>query len=118
MDSEKLSSNSDRYGRRLTLIGCLAWASLMTLFVAASPNLEILIGLRFLAGLALGGLLPTALACMSEVSAAGRGRHRGSCRPSCRRRPAPRTWPRAARAGPGVTAEGLSALVSRRTSLG
>jgi AAHS family benzoate transporter-like MFS transporter len=63
---------TDRYGRRMTLIGCLAWASLMTLLVAASPNLEIFIGLRFLAGLALGGLLPIALAYMSEASTAGR----------------------------------------------
>jgi MFS family permease len=63
---------TDRYGRRRTLIGCLAWASVMTLLVAASPNLEVFIGLRFLAGLALGGLLPIALAYMSQASAEGR----------------------------------------------
>ncbi|MET0469024.1 MAG: aromatic acid/H+ symport family MFS transporter [Aeromicrobium sp.] len=63
---------TDRHGRRLTLIGCLAWASVMTLLVAASPTVEVFIGLRFPAGLALGGLLPIALAYMSEASAHGK----------------------------------------------
>jgi MFS family permease len=63
---------TDRHGRRVTLIGCLAWSSLMTLLVAASPSVEVFIGLRFLAGLSLGGLLPIALAYMSEASREGR----------------------------------------------
>lgn len=63
---------TDRFGRRAALIGCLAWASLMTTLIAVSPTLEVFVGLRFLAGLALGGMLPVALAYMSEASVAGR----------------------------------------------
>ena len=62
---------SDRYGRRLTLIGCVASFSLLTLGCAVAPDIWTFAGLRFLAGLGLGGCLPTALAMASEYAPAG-----------------------------------------------
>lgn len=63
---------TDRFGRRVTLIGSVAAFSVLTLLVAVAPNVEVFIILRFLAGLFLGGCLPIALAFMSETSARGR----------------------------------------------
>jgi len=63
---------TDRFGRRLVLIGCVAWFSFFTVLMAFAPNIETFIVLRFLIGLGIGGCLPVALAYMSEASASGR----------------------------------------------
>ncbi len=59
---------SDRFGRRRLFIGLLAFFSLMMLLVSVAPN-PLLFGLfRFLAGLAFGGIPPTAIAQAFEFS--------------------------------------------------
>lgn len=59
---------SDRYGRRRLFIGLLAFFSLMMLCVSVAPS-PLLFGLfRFLAGLAFGGIPPTAIAQTFEFS--------------------------------------------------
>ena len=64
---------TDRFGRRNTLISCIAVFSTLTLAVAFAQNVAQFTTLRFLAGLGLGACLPTALAFMSEHARAGRG---------------------------------------------
>ncbi len=63
---------TDRFGRRVSLITCIATFSLFTLLVAWAPSVEIFTLLRFLAGLGLGACLPTALAFMSEYAVLGK----------------------------------------------
>lgn len=59
---------SDRFGRRRLFITLLAFFSLMMLLVAVAPT-PLLFGLfRFLAGLAFGGIPPTAIAQTFEFS--------------------------------------------------
>ncbi|MGY1727388.1 MFS transporter [Geodermatophilus sp. SYSU D01062] len=63
---------TDLVGRRKALIGAVASFSLFTLLCAFAPN-EVVFGvLRFLAGLGLGGCLPTAIAMVNEFTRAGR----------------------------------------------
>ena len=57
---------TDRYGRRRSLISCIAIFSVFTLAVAFAQDVTQFTALRFLAGLGLGACLPTALAYMSE----------------------------------------------------
>ena len=57
---------TDRFGRRTSLISCIAIFSVFTLLVAFAPNVASFAVLRFLAGLGLGACLPTALAFMTE----------------------------------------------------
>lgn len=64
---------TDRYGRRKSLITCIAAFSVFTLLVAFAPNIATFAVLRFLAGLGLGACLPTALAFMTEYAPSGRG---------------------------------------------
>jgi len=64
---------TDRYGRRRSLITCIAMFSVFTLLVAFSPNITTFAILRFLGGLGLGACLPTALAFMTEYAREGRG---------------------------------------------
>ncbi|MEV4671368.1 MULTISPECIES: MFS transporter [Actinomadura] len=59
---------SDRLGRRLPLITCLVWFSLCMIGSALAPSPEVLGIARFLAGLGLGGLLPTASALLMEYA--------------------------------------------------
>ncbi len=59
---------TDRFGRRLTVIGCVALFSVLTIAVAFSQNVTQFTVLRFLAGLGLGAVMPTALAFMSEYA--------------------------------------------------
>ncbi|MFJ3804367.1 MFS transporter [Streptomyces sp. NPDC090088] len=59
---------TDRFGRRKTLIGCLAWFSVLTGLCAVTPSPEMFGLLRFVAGLGLGGVLPTATALTGEYS--------------------------------------------------
>ena len=59
---------SDRFGRRPLFIGLLAFFSLMMFLVSVAPT-PFLFGLfRFLAGLAFGGIPPTAIAQTFEFS--------------------------------------------------
>jgi MFS transporter, AAHS family, benzoate transport protein len=63
---------TDRVGRRAALIGAVAGFSLLTLLCAFAPNAIVFGVLRFLAGLGLGGCLPTAIAMVNEFTRAGR----------------------------------------------
>lgn len=64
---------TDRVGRRISLMGCIALFSVLTLALAWAPNVEVFTALRFLGGLGLGACLPTALAYMTEQAPPGRG---------------------------------------------
>lgn len=59
---------TDTLGRRKTLIGCLIWFSVMTGLCAIATSPEAFGAFRFLAGLGLGGVLPTATALAGEYS--------------------------------------------------
>jgi MFS transporter, AAHS family, benzoate transport protein len=63
---------TDLIGRRKALIGAVAFFSLLTLLCAFAPNPEVFGMLRFLAGIGLGGCLPTAIAMVNEFTRAGR----------------------------------------------
>ena len=63
---------TDRFGRRRALIACVTWFSVLTLAVAFAGSVAAFTALRFLAGLGLGAVLPTALAYMSEDARPGR----------------------------------------------
>jgi MFS transporter, AAHS family, benzoate transport protein len=64
---------SDYIGRRQTMLWTVVSFSVLTLLCAFAPNPWIFGLLRFLAGLGLGGVLPTALALINEYAARGRG---------------------------------------------
>ncbi|GAA4380414.1 aromatic acid/H+ symport family MFS transporter [Nocardioides caricicola] len=64
---------ADRFGRRRSLIGCVAWFSVLTVATAFATSSDMFIALRFLAGLGLGACLPSALALMSEYAPRDRG---------------------------------------------
>jgi AAHS family benzoate transporter-like MFS transporter len=64
---------TDVLGRRKALIGAVASFSFFTLLCAFAPGPEIFGTLRFLAGLGLGGCLPTAIAMVNEFTRGGRG---------------------------------------------
>jgi AAHS family benzoate transporter-like MFS transporter len=57
---------SDRLGRRTTILACTAWFSVFTALCAVAPNPETFGVLRLLAGLGLGGLVPSANALAAE----------------------------------------------------
>ena len=62
----------DVVGRRKALIGSVTAFSVLTLACAFAPN-EVVFGvLRFLAGIGLGGCLPTAIAIVNEFTRSGR----------------------------------------------
>ena len=63
---------TDRFGRRRTLLTCIALFSVCTLLTGFAPTIFWFVVLRVLAGLGLGACLPTALAYMSEHAAQGR----------------------------------------------
>ncbi|WP_181766269.1 MFS transporter [Streptomyces albidus (ex Kaewkla and Franco 2022)] len=63
---------TDRFGRRASLMTCIAVFSVLTLAIAWAPNIATFVALRFLAGLGLGACLPTALAYMTEYARPGR----------------------------------------------
>jgi MFS family permease len=62
---------TDKFGRRRTLIACIAWFSVFTIAVAFAPNVNTFITLRLLAGFGLGACLPIALTYMSEHAPSG-----------------------------------------------
>lgn len=64
---------TDRFGRRRSLIACVALFSVLTLAIPLAQDVTQFTTLRFLAGLGLGACLPTALAYMSEHASRGRG---------------------------------------------
>jgi MFS transporter, AAHS family, benzoate transport protein len=57
---------SDRLGRRRMVIACSAWFSMFTALCAVAPGPVAFGGLRLLAGLGLGGLVPCAGALAAE----------------------------------------------------
>ncbi|MGP4029938.1 MFS transporter [Actinomadura sp. 3N407] len=59
---------SDRIGRRIPMLGCLVWFSLCMIGCALATSPVELGAARFLAGLGLGGLLPTASALLMEYA--------------------------------------------------
>ncbi|MGH3309861.1 MAG: MFS transporter [Streptomyces sp.] len=63
---------TDRFGRRASLMTCIAVFSVLTLAIAWAPNIATFVALRFLSGLGLGACLPTALAYMTEYARPGR----------------------------------------------
>jgi MFS transporter, AAHS family, benzoate transport protein len=64
---------TDIIGRRQTVIWSVIIFSLLTLACAFAPNPFVFGILRFLAGLGLGGVLPTAIAMVNEFAGRGRG---------------------------------------------
>ncbi|MGY1722668.1 MFS transporter [Blastococcus sp. SYSU DS0533] len=63
---------TDLVGRRKALIGAVVAFSVLTLLCAFAPNALVFGVLRFLAGIGLGGCLPTAIAMVNEFTRAGR----------------------------------------------
>ena len=63
---------TDRVGRRKVLIGCLTFFSLAMAGCAVAPRVEVFAACRFLAGLGIGGVMPTAVALTVEWAPAGR----------------------------------------------
>ena len=57
---------ADRVGRRTILVGTVAWFGLACLASAFSPSLSILVALRFITGLGLGGAMPNAITLTAE----------------------------------------------------
>ena len=62
------SPASDRFGARRTLIGCMAIYAVLTLVTALAPSVRVLLLLRFVTGLALGGAMPSTIALVSEYA--------------------------------------------------
>lgn len=63
---------ADRFGRRYTIIVCVLIFSVFTLLVAFSPNVAMFTTFRFIAGLALGAVMPGCLAYISEHNKSGK----------------------------------------------
>ncbi|MGY1824078.1 MFS transporter [Geodermatophilus sp. SYSU D00079] len=63
---------TDLVGRRRALIGAVTSFSVFTLLCAFAPNAAVFGVLRFLAGIGLGGCLPTAIAMVNEFTRGGR----------------------------------------------
>jgi len=60
---------TDILGRRKVMIGCLLWFSIAMPLTALAPTPEVFGLLRFVTGLGLGGVVPTAIALTMEYSA-------------------------------------------------
>lgn len=58
---------SDTWGRRRTIIGCAIVFSVFTILCAFAPNAPVFGALRLLAGIGLGGLVPSANALVAEL---------------------------------------------------
>ncbi len=65
---------TDIVGRRKALVGAVTSFSLFTLLCALAPNAGVFGVLRFLAGIGLGGCLPTAIALVNEFTRRAAGR--------------------------------------------
>ena len=57
---------SDRFGRRRSMVAAVGCASALGLAVATMPDFELLVGMRFLEGMALGGIPAVAMAYLAE----------------------------------------------------
>ncbi|MGO2860180.1 MAG: MFS transporter, partial [Brevibacterium sp.] len=62
----------DRFGRRWSIIICVLVFSIFTLLVAFAPNVALFTIFRFIAGLALGAVMPSCLAYISEYNKSGK----------------------------------------------
>lgn len=62
----------DRFGRRWSIISCVLIFSVFTLLVAWAPNVAMFTVYRFIAGLALGAVMPSCLAYISEHNKSGK----------------------------------------------
>jgi MFS transporter, AAHS family, 4-hydroxybenzoate transporter len=58
---------ADRYGRRFTMLWCLLAFGLLTLATPLAATVSELFVLRFVAGLFLSGVIPNAIALVSEI---------------------------------------------------
>jgi AAHS family benzoate transporter-like MFS transporter len=58
---------ADSWGRRRTILGCAVVFSVFTVMCAFAPNAAIFGALRLLAGIGLGGLVPSANALVAEL---------------------------------------------------
>jgi AAHS family benzoate transporter-like MFS transporter len=58
---------ADSLGRRRTILGCAIVFSIFTILCAFAPNAAMFGGLRLLAGIGLGGLVPSANALVAEL---------------------------------------------------
>src|SRR5688572_24418761 len=63
---------TDLIGRRKVLLGCLVWFSLAMGLCAVAPSAGVFAAARFLAGLGLGGVMPTTVALTVEYAPADR----------------------------------------------
>ncbi len=63
---------TDLIGRRKVLLGCLVWFSLAMGACALAPSAGVFAACRFLAGLGLGGVMPTTVALTVEYAPADR----------------------------------------------
>ncbi|WP_256993613.1 MFS transporter [Rhodococcus sp. 06-418-5] len=59
---------SDRYGRRNVIVGCTVAFAVFTLSTSMSTSVEMLMILRFMTGLGLGGITPNLIALASEYA--------------------------------------------------
>jgi AAHS family benzoate transporter-like MFS transporter len=59
---------TDIFGRRKTMLFCISWFSIAMGLCAGAPSPELFGLFRFLAGLGLGGVLPTAIALTVEYA--------------------------------------------------
>lgn len=60
---------SDKYGRRVPILVCVLVFSIFTLVFPLMPNIAMLVVVRFIAGLAIGGCMPVAITMMQEAAA-------------------------------------------------
>ncbi|UVJ40048.1 aromatic acid/H+ symport family MFS transporter [Arthrobacter sp. CJ23] len=58
---------ADSWGRRRTILACAIVFSVFTILCAFAPNAAVFGGLRLLAGIGLGGLVPSANALVAEL---------------------------------------------------
>lgn len=58
---------ADTWGRRRTILGCAVLFSVFTILCALAPNAYVFGSLRLLAGIGLGGLVPSANALVAEL---------------------------------------------------
>jgi MFS transporter, AAHS family, benzoate transport protein len=63
---------ADSIGRRRTMIACVTWFSVFTALCAFAPSPEMFGALRLIAGIGLGGLMPTAAALVVEYAPPGK----------------------------------------------
>ena len=57
---------SDRFGRRRTMVSAVVAATILGVTMSLMPSFELLVGLRFLEGMALGGIPSVAMAYLAE----------------------------------------------------